>query len=180
MINRRQLFYIYAVSVLGLGFGIGYAETKRIEVTKLSFGIGRKIAFLTDLHVGIFNNVLDNIIDLVNREEPDIIMLGGDTIDELTLDIESALKILSSLSVQEKFAVMGNHEYWSSKAEEFASFLKEQGFKVLYDSVVQSKVGKIYGLDWKEDRIYPQIKAEGIVIVHDPNAAMSIVGNALI
>jgi len=122
----------------------------------------------------------EDIIELVDGEEPDIIMLGGDTVDELTVDIKSASKSLSSLEAREKFAVMGNHEYWSGKARELAEVLKGQGFKVLYDSVVPSAVGKVYGLDWKEDRKYPQIKSEGIVIVHDPNAAMSVSGSALI
>ncbi|MEM3403370.1 MAG: metallophosphoesterase [Nitrososphaeria archaeon] len=180
MINRRQLFYISTASVLGLGFEIGYAETKRIEVTKLDVGIGRKIIFLADLHIGVLGHVAEEIIELVDEEEPDIIMLGGDTVDELTVDVKSALKSLSSLEAREKFAVMGNHEYWSGKAGELAENLKDQGFKVLYNSVVSSTAGKVYGLDWKEDRKYPQIKAEGIVIVHDPNAAMSVSGSALI
>ncbi|MGB9728038.1 MAG: metallophosphoesterase [Nitrososphaeria archaeon] len=180
MISRRQLFYISAVSVIGLGFGIGYAETRRIEVTKLDMGIGRKIAFLTDLHINVLGNMVEDVVRLVNMEEPDIIMLGGDTVDEWTTDIKSASKSLSSIEAKEKLAVMGNHEYWSGKAEEFALLLKEQGFQILYNSTAQSKAGKVYGLDWKEDRKYPQIKAEGIVIVHDPNAATSISGNALI
>jgi predicted MPP superfamily phosphohydrolase len=180
MIDRRRLLYISTVSVIGLGFGIGYAETRHIEVTKLDMGIGRKIAFLTDLHINVLGNMVEDAVRIVNREEPDIIILGGDTIDEWTLDIKSASKSLSRLEAQEKFAVMGNHEYWSGKAKEFASLLKEQDFKILYDSSVQSKAGKVYGLDWKEDRKYPQINVEGIVIVHDPNAALSVSGNALI
>ncbi|MEM3786640.1 MAG: metallophosphoesterase [Nitrososphaeria archaeon] len=180
MIDRRQLIYISTISLLGFGFAAGYVETKRIGVTKLEVGLGRKIVFLTDLHMGILGHVVEKIVELVNKEEPEIIMLGGDTVDELTLDTKSVSKCLSNIEAQEKFAVMGNHEYWSGKAVEFALSLKEQGFQVLYDSVVLSKAGKVYGLDWKEDRKYPRIKAEGIVIVHDPNAAMSVFGNALI
>jgi len=179
-INRRQLLYVSTASVLGLSFGIGYAETRRIEVTKLDMGIGRKVAFLTDLHINALGGVVDDIIGLVEEEEPDIIMLGGDTVDELTVDMKSVSIFLSKLEAKEKFAVMGNHEYWSGKVEGLAEVLKDQGFKVLYDSVDSSSAGKVYGLNWSEDRKYPQIEAEGIVLVHDPNAATSISGRALI
>ncbi|MEM3503987.1 MAG: hypothetical protein QW134_07165, partial [Nitrososphaeria archaeon] len=86
MIDRRQLIYLSTISLLGFGFAAGYVETKRIGVTKLGVGLGRKIVFLTDLHMGILGHVVEKIVELVNKEEPEIIMLGGDTVDELTLD----------------------------------------------------------------------------------------------
>ena len=179
-LTRRRLLYASTASLLALGLGAGYVETRRIEVSRLDMNIGRKIVFLTDLHINALGGVVEDSIRIVNEEAPDIIMLGGDTVDEYTTDMKTVSRYLSALEAQEKFAVMGNHEYWSGKAEELAKILKNLEFNILYDSTALSLAGKVYGLDWREDRKYPHIETEGIVLVHDPNAAVSISGRAVI
>jgi len=179
-LTRRQLFYASTASLLAIGLGAGYVETRRIEVTWLDMNIGRRIAFLADLHIHALGGVEEDVIRLVNEVSPDIIVLGGDTIDEYTSDMDSVSRYLSALEAQEKFAVMGNHEYWSGKTLEVVKVLNNLKFNILYDSATSSLAGKVYGLDWREDRKYPHIETEGIVFVHDPNAAVYISGRALI
>lgn len=179
-LTRRQLFYASTASLLAIGLGAGYIETRRIEVTRLNMSIGRRIAFLTDLHIHALGDVEEDVIRLANAVSPDVVVLGGDTVDEYTTDMDSVSRYLSALEAQEKFAVMGNHEYWSGKTLELARVLKNLKFNILYDSAASSLAGKVYGLDWREDRKYPAIETEGIVFVHDPDAAVSISGRALI
>ena len=180
--TRRHLLYVSTLSLAGIGLGLGevYAETKRIEVTRLNMDIGSKIAFLADTHIHGFGEVEDRLVDLIKDEAPDVVMLGGDIIDEFTVDMETVSKYISSLEGREKFAVLGNHDYWSGKAGEVARILEDCHFNVLHDATVQSSVGKVYGLEWRENRRYPPLETQGIVIVHDPNSASNILGKCLV
>ncbi len=179
-VSRRRLLGLTLTSLLALSVGVSYAETRTLLKTRLKAGIGTKIVFLTDPHIHSLGAVEEAVLEQVAYEEPDIILLGGDVVDELTRDMKSAERYVSQLDAREKFAVMGNHEYWSGLVGEMAGILKQNGFSILKDTRASSHAGSIYGLDWRESRVYPQLTAEGIVLVHDPNAAQNIRGRCLI
>jgi len=176
MLSRRQFIAISSLALAGACLSVGYVTTKELEVTRIDLGLGRKIVFLADLHIHGVDDVKENVLSIVAKEQPDAVLIGGDTVDTLTLSMEVVDSYISRLEAKEKFAVMGNHEYWSGKAEDFSKILKNNGFILLKDSSAQASFGKIYGLDWRDDRNYPERKLEGLVIVHDPNAALSISG----
>ncbi|MEM1708227.1 MAG: metallophosphoesterase [Nitrososphaerota archaeon] len=176
MVTRRRFIVISSLVIAGACLSIGYVTTKELEVTRLNLGLGRKIAFLTDLHIHEIDDVKEKVLNIVANEQPDAILLGGDTVDALTFNMDVVKKYVSMLEANEKFAVMGNHEYWSGKAEELAGILKDNGFILLKDTFAQASFGRICGLDWREDRKYPELRFDGLVIVHDPNAALSISG----
>jgi predicted MPP superfamily phosphohydrolase len=176
MLTRRQFIVISSLALAGACISVGYVTTKELEVTRIDLGLGRKIAFLADLHIHRIDDVKENVLSILEREQADAILIGGDTVDALTLSMDVVDSYLSELEAKEKFAVMGNHEYWSGKAEDFAKILKKNGFILLKDSSAQASFGKIFGLDWRDNRKYPECKPEGLVIVHDPNAALSISG----
>ncbi|GBC75666.1 hypothetical protein HRbin06_00986 [archaeon HR06] len=179
LISRRSFFLsLPLISLIPITYS--YYETKTIEITKLNLGLSFKAAFLVDTHTHEFGEVEGKVIDIVKKEEVDLILVGGDFVDELTRDFKVVEKYIKDLEAKEKFAVMGNHEYWSGKAEELSKILKDNKFKILYDSYELSSYGKIYGIDWRDTRIYKEIKAEGLVLAHDPNAAKFISGKCLI
>ncbi|GHV50888.1 metallophosphatase [Synergistales bacterium] len=101
---------------------------------------GIKIAFLSDIHIGIFNGAehLARVLDTLRPLSPDIILLGGDIIDDIgwmendvrAKDIRELLRSLKPrLGV---WAVPGNHEYYAG-LEACVSFLRESGVHVLMD-----------------------------------------------
>jgi predicted MPP superfamily phosphohydrolase len=180
--TRRGLLKLGVGSALGgLGLFTFLAnEVERLTVTRMDVGLPSKAVFLTDLHIHLGTSYLDRLADTISEEEPDIILLAGDTVDEYTGDRSAVEGFIKSLNAVEKFAVMGNHEYWSEQAAWVNRLLKENGFTVLYNNSVGSSAGKITGLDWDEGRQYPALHTDGLVIVHDPNAALHISGNCLI
>lgn len=113
-------------------------EITATEVTLERGGSGLdrlEIAFLSDLHAGLFMTADDlrSIGERVDALAPDLVCLGGDLINvgvrELGL-LEPALELLDPpLGV---FAVPGNHDYFVP--DEFGawrSFLEERGIHVL-------------------------------------------------
>ncbi len=76
---------------------------------------GYKVALISDLHYGISldDEKLQQEVERVNREKPDIVVLAGDIVDESTtrVQMESAFTILGKLkSTYGTYYVYGNHD----------------------------------------------------------------------
>jgi predicted MPP superfamily phosphohydrolase len=148
-------------------------EAHRIIVTKLRLGLGVKAAFLVDTHTHGMGPVEKWVLEILRKEEPRIILHGGDVIDELTGPLDQVKLYLLSMEAEEKYAVLGNHDYWCGRAGELMRVLEECGFKVLRDEVLESGIGRILGVDWRDDRRYASggHRAD-IILAHDPNVAL--------
>ena len=89
-----------------------------------------KIVNLSDLHLGQWLTVeyLEGIIDIVNRQEPDMVALTGDYVSYILDDVAEDLeRCLSMIEVKdESLAVLGNHDHWNG-AEEIRQILKNAG-----------------------------------------------------
>ncbi len=148
----RKLNYIYYASINGLiilFLIIGNINANRIRTTHLTIQVFKKhpapdtlrIALITDIHLGtiIQNSFLEKIVERVNREKPDLILLGGDIIDE---DINSVIegkmgsilhRFQTPLGV---YAITGNHEYISREVKMAEKYLRDAGIIMLRDSTI--------------------------------------------
>lgn len=75
-----------------------------------------KIAQLSDTHIGLFFSVakLEETLAAVRREQPDMLVITGDFLDDLSL-LEPAMHQLSKLAGELKYGIYfswGNHEYF--------------------------------------------------------------------
>ncbi len=118
---------------------------------------GLKVAFLSDIHFGaryMDLNKLNKIVDLVNKQNPDLILFAGDLDAELLMfsnaDKNDVIKVLSRLNAQYfKGAVLGNHDY--SPPGIIQSVLEKSHFTVLRNKVAVLNISdtklKIAGID---------------------------------
>ncbi|MEG6586270.1 metallophosphoesterase [Dendrosporobacter sp. 1207_IL3150] len=75
-----------------------------------------KIIQLSDTHIGAFFSVdnLEEVLSVVKRENPDLLVITGDLIDDLTL-LQPTMDKLNEITSELKFGVYfswGNHEYF--------------------------------------------------------------------
>jgi hypothetical protein len=173
------------VAILGVAVGAVASSTPQLsnelEVTRIEVGLGVRLAFVPDLHFHVSGEKhVEAAMDAIRRAEPDIIVLGGDMVDEETSDFEGFERLLREIYCRESIAVLGNHEYWSDHAGRVANLLKKHGYKTLFNEFTETSVGRLYGYDWSENRSYPRIKFEGLVVAHDPNAADSVEADSLV
>jgi predicted MPP superfamily phosphohydrolase len=148
-------------------------EAYRIIVARLRLGLGAKAAFLVDTHTHGIGPVERQVLEILREEEPRIILHGGDVIDELTGPLDQVKLYFSSMEAAEKYAVLGNHDYWCGRAGELMRVLGECGFEVLRDEVVKGVIGRILGVDWRDDRRYDfGGRCADIILAHDPNVAL--------
>jgi predicted MPP superfamily phosphohydrolase len=101
-----------------------------------------KVVFLSDLHLSsqLDSDYLIKIVNHINREEPDLVIFGGDIVDReikplLQFNAADILKrIESKLGV---YAVSGNHEFYGGDRDEIISYLSSAGVIFLQDSVIK-------------------------------------------
>lgn len=161
---------ILAVMLLLFGYGnihynnkvreqIGIKTDKAISSDKKS----TRIVLLSDLHLGYHNRRSDfrKWVDMINAEQPDLILIAGDIID-------ISVRPLIEENMAEEFhrlkapvyACLGNHEYYSSQPLA-RRFYREAGITLLQDSV--AKIGNLCIIG-RDDRTNMQRKSLAMIM----------------
>lgn len=98
-----------------------------------------KIVVVSDLHNAKFGENNDQIIEKVQKENPDIIALTGDLVDSSKTDISIAHNLVKRLvEIAPCYYVTGNHEAWlGEQYQQLEKVLLEEGVVILHDSSVQ-------------------------------------------
>ena len=144
------------ISLLIYGY-LNYKHPKKqvinISVNKPVNDSGKlKIVATSDWHLGFGTDIklLKKYIDLINAENPDIILIGGDLIDNSITPVilQEMDKELNRLNATMGiYMVPGNHEYISG-IKECTDFLNETKIQLLKDSAIVLSCGlQIIGRD---------------------------------
>ena len=75
---------------------------------------GFKVVQISDIHAGSFDNkaAVKKGFDLINEQNPDLILFTGDLVNSYASEIEPYLDYLKGLKARYgKFSVLGNHDY---------------------------------------------------------------------
>jgi uncharacterized protein len=142
--GKVVVWVVYSLSAIIL-IG-GYLSAKIPTVNSVSFEINKpvpetkqKVVLVSDIHLGmmISNGRLDKMVELVNRENADLVLLAGDVFDE---DLGPVIQnnmgdLLKNLRAKHGvFAVLGNHEFYGN-ASAAHKYLENHNITVLRDSV---------------------------------------------
>lgn len=141
----------FAGVLYGLTRGWRHINVTRVPVrsTRLPMALdGLKIVQISDLHLGSFpehTQVVRHGVDLINAEEPDLILFTGDLVNNYAEEVEPWLEDLARLKARlGKFSILGNHDYgdyskWPDEAakranlERLVAHHRTLGFRLLMD-----------------------------------------------
>jgi uncharacterized protein len=171
----------------------GYWDAQRIRVKYLEVQTEHslpnngkiRIVQISDVHVGLIirEKRLENLLDLVKQNNPDLLISTGDLLDgELDNVLPEAEKFISIKPPFGKYAIMGNHEYYAG-IKRSLEFTQKAGFEVLRDEVKQVAGISIFGADditasrlriKKDNRAFTELLASGskrgfvLLLKHQP------------
>ena len=135
-----------------------YKETLT-DKTEKAIAHPLKVVFLSDLHLGYHNQraELARWIDILNAENPDLILTGGDIIDfSVTPLLEQDMAEEFHRLKAPVFACLGNHEYLAG-VNKAMRFYESAGINLLKDGVAQlSDLGIV--IIGRDDRSNPECK----------------------
>lgn len=150
IMNKFLIFLIVIFTILFIwGF---FIEPNLLVVTKIkakNLGVN-KIVFVSDFHISKFErNRLRKIVKLINKQNPDVVLSGGDFIKghngKHTLSIEEQAEELKNIKAP-VITVLGNHDGWYDKYR-VKKVLEENGIIVLLNSNTKFKNLYIAGVD---------------------------------
>lgn len=145
-VKRIILYGFSAVVVISLiagNYKFNHPNVVEIEVEakNSNFGKSMKIVMASDLHLSSYIGQRDmkRFVELINKQEPDLVLFGGDIADR---NLEPIVKLgLGDYFKQLKskygtFAVSGNHEFYGGSRDKIFEYLTNNGVTILTDRVV--------------------------------------------
>ena len=167
MFNSWTGFCILSLFVIALMTtgNVIYHHKKRVELPiqinkNIESDKPLKIVAISDLHLGygIGSNEFRKWVKLINKEEPDVVLIAGDALDNRggPLYDRSYSDVFGEIKSKHGiYMAPGNHEYISNITESI-DFLTKAGVKVLRDSV--ALLDNTYYIIGRDDRSNPKRK----------------------
>ncbi len=162
--RTKTINFIIIVFLLTLIGCVGMIKGKHLEVNhhdlvseKIPEAFDNyKIVHLSDLHNETYGLHQQDLIEKILAEDPDLIVISGDSVDRYTGSWDNSLTVLSALAkVKPVYFSTGNHEYWSSIHKDAAAILAETGAIYLKnESINIEKNGEHLSLSGIDDPWY--------------------------
>ena len=153
--------------IITVAMASGYFKYTNKERVELSITINKnmesplKIVAISDLHLGfsIGKKEFEQWVELINKENPDIVLIAGDIIDNymkpvLEQDIASSFRKIKSK--YGTYAAVGNHEYITGNILKALDFLHHSGVTVLKDSA--ALINDEFYIAGRDDKMNPDRK----------------------
>lgn len=138
---RRTFKYMIAISaviictcLVSIWASYFYLETTYFTYTSPKLTKDIKVVILSDLHNHEFGSGNSELISEVKENEPDIIFVLGDMLNDSSEDYHVAVDLTKGLAeIAPVYYALGNHEisYMEAHGEELEDFLEAAGAKIL-------------------------------------------------
>lgn len=132
-LNLISIVISLIVAISALHEGTKIPEVNTIEINSDKIKQAQTIAVLSDLHIHRVINPfkIKEIVEKVNAQNPDIILLNGDIIDDDVARVAPITALLKGLKAKNGiYFVTGNHEFYAGYKETVAE-LQNLGFTFL-------------------------------------------------
>lgn len=141
-IQKKHIKYIIFTMLIALALLAFDVRLKTVYYTITSDKINTpmRIALITDLHSCKYGTGQKTLIDAVNKEKPDVILLGGDIFDDEIPDDNTKTFLTAIAKRYPCYYVTGNHEYWSRRVGEMLDWLEANGIEDIGGKTIRTNV----------------------------------------
>lgn len=124
-----------------------------IKTGKFKNGSNIRILQISDFHDKKFPRGNKKLLNIIEKQKPDIIVITGDLIDKKTADYSNVYDFVGQIVKinPNTYFVSGNHEWWNGNISEFAAGLNTTKINILNNSstvaAVRNSSINICGID---------------------------------
>ncbi len=171
--EKRSLRFVmltsFAIASVLFAYGIIHARSPKVvrydvSINKQTEGIKQlKVVLIADLHLSVNSDIklTEKMVELVNAENPDVVVVAGDIFTSNIEGLKDPDKYAEALSHMKAkygvYAVYGNHDVDEDlfsgfaispvseafRTPEIEKFFEDAGFTVLYDETVTLADGEV-------------------------------------
>ena len=153
LLTKVIMFGAVCLVITGI-LAVGNHRANRPHVTLMNITInkqagqltGLRVAMVSDIHLGHINGrkFLARIVDVINEQQPDLVLLAGDTFDmspQAVIKQNAGVEFERLHSKYGTYAISGNHEYIATRENRNAihtilAYMESHGVQPLQDAVV--------------------------------------------
>lgn len=139
---------VFIIIFILIGYGVWNAQNQvvtnyEVNINKAAGEISSlNIVMISDVHmgIGIKENNIDEMVDSINKLNPDIVLFCGDIFDESTSNKLKEYSRDAFKNIKSKYGaydITGNHEYNAGDLTETISYLEDANIKFLRDESVK-------------------------------------------
>ena len=167
-IQKKHIKYIIFTMLIALALLAFDVRLKIVHYTITSDKINTtmRIALITDLHSCKYGADQKTLIDAVDKEKPDMILLGGDIFDDEIPDDNTKTFLTAIAKRYPCYYVTGNHEYWSRRVGEMLDWLRANGIEDIGGKTIRTNINdndiSLSGLNDPDEARYTG-KGDGMV-----------------
>lgn len=147
MRKRRLWLWIPLALVIlaGLYLGVGYLCSRTLEATRYSLAFPSRtgitstvrVAQVSDLHLAVFGEENQALVDLVASKQPDIILSTGDMIDVRAEGIDATVDLFRRLrEIAPVLYSLGNHEVDRDDLAPLLRALDAEDIEIVHNNAV--------------------------------------------
>ena len=170
---------ILCVVLLATIYGIVNAYTFKVNELNISNdkNVTLKVAQISDIHLGPINGktYLKNIVDKLNKADPDVVLITGDLLDGRYHYDKDLLLVLNDINAPVYFS-SGNHDDYANLSV-VENLLNGTKVKWLRNELTEYKGLYIIGLDDTRDSKNISVMLKNISMKHDLNKKYTILMN---
>lgn len=159
-IKFKFFLFIFLILFVSGSAVYGFIHRSTVKIKNLTIQTSNsknksyRIVFFSDLHISVVNNhnFLESIVEKINANEPDLILIGGDLVDESPTKLKKLNLVDQLKNLKSKcgiYAITGNHEYING-VEPTVRFLENMGIRFLRDELI--KIDNAFYVIGREDR----------------------------
>lgn len=186
--HNRKIFTLFIILFFVSLSIIGRSNFKNIKKEYFNISFDGKtpnstlrLGFISDIHLNnIFNgDSLDHALEKMTVDKVDLVLIGGDFVDNDPHRIDDNIKnIISKYNFPKGiYSILGNHEYYGG-VDRNIDFIKDSGIKLLRDDILTIDNISIVGRDDKTNRnrknlksLLSKIKDPHIIVLdHNPKS----------
>ncbi len=148
ILNRRSTYIVigWILILLAIACDVGIT-VPRYEIVTDKVSDGLRIVLLTDFHSSSYGKGQQVLIEAVDRQNPDVILLGGDIMEDVRPH-ENSVELLSALAGKYPcFYALGNHEEWSGESDKIKEIAVSCGVDILEGDYADFGGIRICGVD---------------------------------
>jgi predicted MPP superfamily phosphohydrolase len=142
----RMLFFFATIVVISVAMIYGNYKFNHPTIVELDIAVANptqnktiRIVAVSDIHLGVSieKTQLKKYVDLINAQNPDLVLMAGDVTDNIVsplIEQNMAEELRQIKSTHGVYAVSGNHEYYSEHPLSTERYLQTAGIVTLRDN----------------------------------------------